>query len=86
MSIAQIATLLNLSKATAQSYLSRGTGYIKYFLDKDIKEQDKKDKKGERKIKILKCKRGTMMSPFFLYKMFIPFLYHFASFILVYVS
>lgn len=50
MSIAQIATALNVYKATAQSYLSRGTGYIKYFLDKDIKEQDKKDK--ERRMRI----------------------------------
>ena len=35
MSIAQIASQLHIQRGAAQSYLSRGTGYIKYFLDKD---------------------------------------------------
>ena len=50
MSIAQIASQLHIQRGAAQSYLSRGTGYIEYFLDKDIKEQDKKDK--ERRMRI----------------------------------
>lgn len=48
-SLREIAKLLNLSIASVREYLSRGCGYIKYFLDKDIKEQDKKDK--ERRMK-----------------------------------
>ena len=43
MSIGQIAKALNCHKATAQTYLQRGTKYINAFLNKDIKEQDKKD-------------------------------------------
>lgn len=49
-SLREIAKLLNLSIASVREYLSRGCGYIKYFLDKDIKEQDKKDK--ERRMRI----------------------------------
>ena len=43
-SIAQIAKCLNIAKSTAQDYLSRGTAYIAYFLDEDIKIQDKIDR------------------------------------------
>ena len=49
-SLREIAKLLNLSIASVREYLSRGCGFIKYFLDKDIKEQDKKDK--ERRMRI----------------------------------
>lgn len=44
LSISQIATLLNIAKGTAQEYISKGCGYIKYFLDADIAEQDKIEK------------------------------------------
>lgn len=43
MSISQIAKELGITKSTAQTQISRGCGYIKYFLNKDIKEQDKRE-------------------------------------------
>ena len=49
MSISQIAKILHLSKSTAQDYISKGCGYLKYFLDKDIKKQDKIER--ERRMK-----------------------------------
>lgn len=43
-SISCIAYKLGISKSSAQEYIARGCKHIKYFLDKDIKEQDKLDK------------------------------------------
>lgn len=40
-SISQVASILGIKKGTAQDYIARGCKHIKYFLDKDIKEQDK---------------------------------------------
>ena len=41
LSISKIAEILNCDKSTARNNIARGCGYIKYFLDRDIKEQDK---------------------------------------------
>lgn len=41
MSIGQIARQLDYEKPTIQTYLSRGTEYLRYFLDEDISMQDK---------------------------------------------
>jgi len=41
MSIGEIARELKLAKGTVQRYLGRGTSFIKEFLKKDIKEQDR---------------------------------------------
>lgn len=49
MSIGQIATALKLSKSSAQTYLSRGCGYIKDFLEADIRNENRKEM--ERKLK-----------------------------------
>lgn len=40
-SISQIAKVLGIKKGAAQEYLRRGCKHIQYFLDRDIKEQDK---------------------------------------------
>lgn len=40
-SISCIAYKLGVAKGTAQDYIARGCKHIKYFLDKDIREQDK---------------------------------------------
>lgn len=40
-SISQIASALGIKRGTAQDYIARGCKHINYFLDKDIKEQDK---------------------------------------------
>ena len=48
-SISQIAKALNISKGSAQVYVSRGCKHIKYFLDEDIKEQDKIYRKNKMK-------------------------------------
>ncbi len=49
-SLAQIARALDIARGTAQEYLAKGCKYIKYFLDDDIKEQNKKDKARRMKI------------------------------------
>lgn len=41
---AQIASLLGISRGAAQEYVRRGFCHIKFFLDNDIAEQDKKEK------------------------------------------
>lgn len=53
-SLSQIAKALDIAKGTAQEYVAKGCKYIKYFLDKDIKEQDKLEK--ERRMKIEQSK------------------------------
>ena len=50
MSLAQIARALGISKGSAQEYVANGCKYIKFFLDKDIKEQDKLEKERQMKI------------------------------------
>lgn len=49
-SISKIAKALGIAKSTAQSYLAEGCGYLKYFLDKDIKQQDKLERQRRMKI------------------------------------
>lgn len=49
-SLSQIAKALDIARGTAQEYLAKGCKYIKYFLDDDIKEQNKKDKARRMKI------------------------------------
>ena len=44
MSLSEIASKLNIKKGTVQSYLNRGIKHIRYFLDDNIKEQDKRYK------------------------------------------
>ena len=50
LSINEIAKELKISKGATQTLIGRGCEYIKFFLDEDIAEQDKKEK--ERKMKI----------------------------------
>lgn len=57
LSISKIAELLNFSKSTAQSYISRGCAYIKDFLEKDIEEQKKKEKEAKEKRARQRAKR-----------------------------
>ena len=45
MSISQIASILHVSKGTAQDYIRRGCVYIKDFLNKDLKKQKAKEKR-----------------------------------------
>ena len=45
MSISQIASILHVSKGTAQDYVKRGCVYIKEFLNKDLKKQKAKEKR-----------------------------------------
>ena len=45
MSIGQIASILHVSKGTAQDYIRRGCVYIKDFLNKDLKKQKAKEKR-----------------------------------------
>ena len=49
-SLRQIATALNLGFPTVRNHIIRGLEHIKYFLDADIKEQDKKDKEKRMRI------------------------------------
>ena len=44
MPFSEIASKLNIKKGTVQSYLNRGIKHIRYFLDDNIKEQDKRYK------------------------------------------
>lgn len=57
LSISQIAQLLNISKSSVQEYIRRGCKYIKFFLDKDIKQQDKIEKKKRMQIEQAKYKK-----------------------------
>jgi len=45
MSIGQIANALHISRSSAQVYVKRGCGYIKDFLNKDIRKQKLKEKR-----------------------------------------
>ncbi|MBE5758366.1 MAG: hypothetical protein E7345_05555 [Clostridiales bacterium] len=45
MSIGQIANALHISRSSAQVYVQRGCGYIKDFLNKDIRKQKLKEKR-----------------------------------------
>ncbi len=45
ISISQIASILHVSKGTAQDYVKRGCVYIKEFLNKDLKKQKAKEKR-----------------------------------------
>ncbi len=49
-SISQIAKALSITKSSAQSYLAEGSKYIKYFLNKDIKQQDKLERQRRMRI------------------------------------
>lgn len=48
-SISQIANALGIARGTAQGYIARGCKHIKFFLDRDIKEQDKIERKKKMK-------------------------------------
>lgn len=43
-SLSQIAKIMKVDISSVRSYLQRGSKHIKYFLDDDIKEQDKLDR------------------------------------------
>ena len=44
MPFSEIASKLNIKKGTVQSYLNRGINHIRFFLDDNIKEQEKRYK------------------------------------------
>lgn len=56
LSISQIAKIMGTSKSCAQCYIGRGCHYIKYFLDKDIKKQDKLEREKRMKFEQAKSK------------------------------
>lgn len=56
-SLSQIAKTLNIARGTAQEYVATGCKYIKYFLDNDVKEQNKIDRARRMKIEQEKCAR-----------------------------
>lgn len=45
ISIGQIATALHITRSSAQTYIQRGCGFIKDFLNKDIRKQKLKEKR-----------------------------------------
>ncbi len=54
-SISEIADCLEIARGTAQKYIGRGCSYIKDFLEKDIKEQNRlerlaKEKRARKKL------------------------------------
>lgn len=49
MSISQIAAAMHCHKATAQTYLQRGTKVIGKFLNRDIQEQDEIERRAQEK-------------------------------------